>query len=499
MEKRERTRKMPMSTGQKRLLAVVVVVVIVVAGVGIYLAITPSGPAWVTPGAPSNMTSSQMIKVGVLDDMTDVTGIGSYRGSWLAAYEVNSAGGVVVNGTHYYFSLISENTYEAAAELDTSKGVAAAEKIITVDGAQFITGGFRTESVLSYRETVMDHKLVFIGTGTATDSFCLSVYDPVGHTSEYSRYKYWFRDQPLNSTTLGTAEITELGFMKFYLADLLNATNPGSIMYPNNLTYIHKWAIIREDLDWTIPMDAALKAYMGYIPIADANHTQVDWDATPTDDIALPLTATASDFASALTTIQGHGAQLIIPIFSAGGGVLLDEQYNATKPKAFLMGINVPSQLGTFWNSTGGACKYEIVLQTITNNNAKSPMTIPFYNHYVGNFSAGPIYTSVGGYDAIHLLQYAINKTQSFNDDKIVTALETVNALNPILGPGGNVAFTTSHDLFYGWPLGVPVFAQWIGYNDKPVIPSPGPLYGLYPNSIVMANVVPPPWGINGP
>ncbi|WXG42626.1 MAG: ABC transporter substrate-binding protein [Promethearchaeati archaeon SRVP18_Atabeyarchaeia-1] len=456
-----------MSTGQKRIIAIAVVVVIAVAGVGGAILLTQRGISYVTPGV-TGVPDSQIIKVGVLDDMTDSTGKGSWQGSWLAAYEINTAGGVVVNGTHYYFGLISEDTSEAAAFLDTSKGVAAAQKIISVDGAQFLTGGFRTESLKAYIETVMDHKLIFIGTGAATDYFCQNVLD------SHSRYQYFFRDQPINSTSLGSSAITELAVLRNVIA---------AMAFGGNTSMVKHWAVLREALDWTVPMDNALKAYMGAI----------GWDPTPVQDIAFPMTADSTAFSGYWTAINGSKAQVVIPIISAQGGVLMDTQYNATRPQCLICGINVPSQLQSFWTDTAGKCMYEVVLQTFVRHN-KTVYTIPFWDHYLGNFSAVPIYTSAGGYDAITLLRYAINQTQSFTNYKLVAALETINKANPITGVAGKAAFTRSHDLSYGWPYGVPIFAQWQSGGNKPCITSGG---ALYPNYIVTGSLMLPPQGIN--
>jgi branched-chain amino acid transport system substrate-binding protein len=463
---------MPMSTGQKRLLAVVVIVVIAVAAVGVYLVITPSGPAYVTPGAPSGISKSQIIKVGVLDDFTDPTGIGAWDGAYLRALEINSAGGVVVNGTHYYFGLIKENTYEAAASLDTSQGVSAAQKIISVDGAQYVIGGFRTEALTAYLPTIMNAHVIFIGTGSSDNSFTNDV------ATNYAMYKYFFRDEPINGTALGTSLFQYLAVLRSYMDVAL-----WSSLGDANATAVMKWAVLRENLAWTTPVDAALNATMGLL----------GFDPKPTADIPFDVSSPtlSTDMAGYMSEINATGAQILIPIISAYGSAQMDEAYATTKPGFMICGIDVPSQSGTFYNDTSGACKYEIVLQTLTNN-SKDSLTLPFWNHYIGNWSIQPIYTSCGSYDAITLLRNAINQTQSFNDDKLVTALETVTPANPLEGCAGLVGFTSAHDLYYGYypvwnnPTGTiiaaPVFAQWQAGGAKPCVTTFGV---VYPNSWV--------------
>nr|MDO8132785.1 ABC transporter substrate-binding protein [Candidatus Njordarchaeum guaymaensis] len=231
---------MPMSTGTKRILAVVVVAVIAVGVVGVYLVITPSGPQYQTPGMPAGVASNRIIKIGILDPMTEIQGDSCWKGAYMAVREINTAGGILINGTdHYYLGLIAEDTYEADPSLDITKGVAAATKILTVDGAQFIIGGFRTESLKAYIETVMDKKTIFLGTGAATDYFSQCVFGP--NWASYNRYKYFFRIMPINSTSLGKETITELAVLRSVInASALVRTKP-----------VKYWAILRENLDWT--------------------------------------------------------------------------------------------------------------------------------------------------------------------------------------------------------------------------------------------------------
>ena len=182
----------------KRILAIVLIAVIV-TGIGVgafFLLATPASAKYETPGV-TGVASNRMIKIGVLGDTKRTTGEGAWQGAWLAAYEINTAGGIDVGGETYYIGLISEDTDEENPYLDVTKGVAAAQKIIEVDKAEFLLGGFRTEALKAYIEVVMDKHKIFIGTGAATDYFCENV------KSYPNRYKTFFRAMPINSTELG--------------------------------------------------------------------------------------------------------------------------------------------------------------------------------------------------------------------------------------------------------------------------------------------------------
>ncbi|MFW9819530.1 MAG: hypothetical protein ACFFE5_07960, partial [Candidatus Thorarchaeota archaeon] len=168
----------------KRILAIVLIAVIGTGiGVGAWFFLAQEAVPWETPGV-TGIPSNRWIKIGVLNDIGEIQGDHAYQGSWLAAYNINTGGGIDINGTTYYVAIIAEDTEEANPQLDVTKGVAAAQKIIHVDGAQFLLGGFRTEALKSYIEVVMDNKKLFLGTGAATDYFCENVVDG------YNRYKY---------------------------------------------------------------------------------------------------------------------------------------------------------------------------------------------------------------------------------------------------------------------------------------------------------------------
>ncbi|MHA1131849.1 MAG: ABC transporter substrate-binding protein, partial [Candidatus Helarchaeota archaeon] len=432
-----------MESKTKKLLALVIIV-IVATGVGIGLWIflpEPYGKVVTgqlrTPGVPDGVPSDHIIVVGILDPMTEIQGEGAWQGAYLACDKINTAGGVNISGEIYYFGIIAEDTYEAEPAVEPSKGVAAAQKIITQDNARYIIGGFRTESVVAYQEEIMDNKMLFLGTGASTDLFCELV------NTSYNRYKYWFRVMPINSTSLALELITYMGYLKTYLENpaVLNKT-------------INKVAILREDLSWTVPLAGALKAYLpglGYSIAAE---------------IAYPITADSADFATYWAQIEANGSQICIPCISAQGGILMTTQYAAVQPKCLIAGIDVMSQLDNYWDETGGACQYEVIMQSTIRTN-KTTKTIAFWDDFTSKYGNEPLYTAVGSYDAMYVLLHGINESQSLNSTEILPYLEAINKANALEGAAGNIAFTEWHDLQEGYDIGtgdiwgVTLFTQW--------------------------------------
>ncbi|TXT53414.1 MAG: hypothetical protein BAJALOKI2v1_980010 [Promethearchaeota archaeon] len=449
-----------MDQQQKRILAIVLIIVIGVGtGVTVFLVVGTGG--YETPGV-SGVDDDRMIKIGLLGGLTEIQGEGNYRGAWLAAHEINSGGGVQVNGETYYIGLAKQDTDESNPQLDVSKGVAAAEKILEVDGAEYIVGGFRTESLKAYLEVVMDAKKLFIGTGASTDSFCQNVLD------NYDRYKYWFRIMPINSTVLGGEVFTFLGYMDAVLEGMTGKT-------------INKAAIIREDLDWTLPMDAALNALL-----------EPALGIELMTDIAYPITATATDFTTYWNQIDDTGAQIVIPIVSAQGGIHMMKQYSAIQPGCVVIGIDVQSQLDSYWDDTAGGCEFETIMQPLVRTN-KTGISIEYWDAFQDKWGDAPLYTASGAYDAVNLIAWAIEESQSFDQDTLVAKIEGVNAQNPLTdfsAMANKLAFTSSHDLLEGWPYGVTLFGQWQD-GEKICVPTSG---FIYPDSIATGTYQLPDW-----
>jgi branched-chain amino acid transport system substrate-binding protein len=447
----------------KRILAIVLIAVI---GIGvvvtIWIFVTPyEWTAKDCPGAPSNITEDQIIRMGVLGGLTDIQGGGALEGAKLAAYEINQAGGINVGGKTYYIGITAEDTDEANPNLDVTKGVAAAERIISYKRAQFLLGGFRSESLLAYQEKIMDAKIPFFCTGSATDDFCQNVLD------NYARYKYFFRNMPINSTSLGGEIISFLA----YTVNFLNATNPENI---------NSFSILYEDLTWTEDLVAALKAYLPvYVP-----------GLTLATEIAYPITVTQTQMDGYMSQIDGNATQILIPVISAQGGILMMNSYDTAKPGFVVVGVDVQSQLESFWDDTNGNCAFETVLQAL-HNTSKTDKSIPFWNAFVAEYGHEPLYTAVGSYDAVYTYTWAINESQSFNADTIVSQMETITTANPLPGAGGMGVYTLSHDILEGYPYGYTLFVQWQADGTKAVVSSGGL---VYPDSIVTGSYQTPNW-----
>ncbi|MGB5911074.1 MAG: ABC transporter substrate-binding protein [Promethearchaeia archaeon] len=421
----------------------------------------PTVGPYVAPGAPDGITIDQLLKIGILHDMNHISGEHAWDGSMLAAREINEAGGLLIDSTQYYIGLVAENTFEADPVLDIGKGIDAANIMIADNDPHIITGGFRTEALIAYIEPIMDAQIPFICTGSTSEIFSENVLN------NYARYKYFFRTI-LNGSKIARDIITYI----LYLANVMT-----SILGKE----VTKVAILREDLEWTDPLANALNNYLPF------------YGLEVVEDIVLPIGLTEQDLKDAWYQIDASGAQITVPIFSSQQGNLLGRTYGEVQPKCIMCGVNVVAQLGNYWDATYGNCQYEITLQG-TYRIEKTPKTIPFWDNFFGNYSIDPLYTAVSSYDAIYVLSSTIVSTQSFNADDTVSGLEQIDSINTFTGVGGNIAFTSSHDLLGGPDYVFMLFCQWQEGGTKVVLPS-GNI--LYPDSFATGTLAIPAWGIN--
>ena len=450
----------------KRILAIVLIAVIGI-GVGVTAWIVLSVPTdpFKYPGAPSSRPN--VIKIGCAGDTGEIQGDANWEGAYLAAKQINEDGGVDVGGETYYIGVTREDTDEANPNLVTDRGVAAARRLIYDKEVDFGVGGFRSEALLAYQEEFMDAEIIFINTGASTDIFCTNVM------TDYDTYKYMFRWMPINSTTLAMQILgTVIGF-----AMTMNAT------YPNH--EVNQIGIIAEDLTWTAGMVGFLQAYLPQY---------TNWTGTPWLEVLTPIkydvTLGATDMNTHLATLQSAGADIVIPIISGSGGVLMMQQYALNEYDYLIFGIDVQAQLDTFWTDSGESCAYETIMQTLYDTN-KTETSLAFWADYKAEWGHEPLYIAAGAYDAVMGIADAVGATDSLTAADIITEFESWTKANPSPGvSGGGAWWPGSHDLVGGYPYGYTLWCQWQADGSKEVISG----FGLYPEWLTTGTYTVAPW-----
>ena len=126
--------------------------------------------------------------------------------------------------------------------------------------------------------------------------------------------------------------------------------------------------------------------------------------------------------------------------------------------------------------------------------------TLEWYDNFTGTWGFEPIYTGLGGSDAVNLLVTAITNEQSLINTDIVAGLEAFDEANPYPGIGALIGFDANHDVLQTIPgirdgfFSAP-FRQYHPDGSLPLIPSGG----LYPwaNYVPLASkshLIFPPW-----
>ncbi len=397
---------------------------------------------------------AKTIKIGVIGPMQYVQGEHHWFGATMARDEINKAGGITVAGVKYQIELVKSDSNEINSPTDAT---AAMERLITVDKAQFVVGGFRTEAVYPMMDVAMDNKTIFLGTGAATKELCLKAAG-----EGYERYKYWFRVSPFASDKLVANSLAVLG-------------TAGAIMKAGlNIDGKIKVAILAEQATWA---DAMVAAYKAYVPSSLGMEVVGTWRPS----------ATATDVTAELTAIQQSGAHIILTIISGPVGISFARQLGELQIPVASVGINVESQKDGFWAATNQFGGYETTLNTYAKGIAVSPKTIAFFDAFVKANGETPTYCA-GTYDAIYILKEAIERAGKLDSDSVVVELEKTD----YQGTSGRVVFTAKdsaqpHDVTYGPGYVTGIATQWQNGEMKCVWP-----YNW--NNITYAGTV--PWQI---
>ena len=377
------------------------------------------------------------IKIGVIGPMAYVQGEHHWYGATLARDEINDAGGITIDGEKYLIELIKADSNEI---LSTTDAAAAMEYLLTVDKADFVVGGFRTEAVFPMQEVAMDYETIFLGCGAATKSLNTPLAE------DYDRYKYWFRVSPFHTEHLVKNCLALLGTV-------------GAIMQQGlGIEEQLKVAIVGEGAQWADPM---VQAYEAFVPGAVGMEVVGTWRPSPT----------ATDLTAELTAIEASGADIILTIISGPLGIPYAKGLGELEIPVASVGINVEAQADGFWDATGGYGNYETTLGTYAKGVAITEYTIPFFDAFVEQCGQTPTYNA-GTYDAIYLLMEAIERAGTLDSDAVVIELEKTDRV----GTSGRIVFTGNdtpepHDVTYGPGYVTGLAIQWQDGEMKAVWP----------------------------
>ena len=375
---------------------------------------------------------------------------GGMEGGALLAM-MDGYGKINIAGTEYQVQLVFAD--EHALPLDEDKAYASAMSLCE-QGCRFIIGGFRTEVTWKIIQAIKDwndahpgEEVIYFINGASTDQL---ISETVG--KDYVGYKWLFRVNPINSTMLGR---NVFGYLAGYLLPKKLIPMYGSV----------KVGCLTEDLAWTqgicyfvmnvlptlFPTGVVTSVYCGRSPSGTTN------------------------FIPYLDSAKSAGVNVLVIAYTLPDAIYLVQQWTQGQYKFLLVGIDVFGQTGDYPTLTGGACEYMILEDFAGTRTPLTPQAVAFWDHYVGNFSAWPIYTAWGAYNGFIILKKALETVGTLDPDAVIAQLERQETL--VLN--GKAKFTSTHDVFsneYGstWTQGYTraVMFQWINTgnpaNSKP-------------------------------
>ncbi|OGP51736.1 MAG: hypothetical protein A2Y79_02345, partial [Deltaproteobacteria bacterium RBG_13_43_22] len=366
------------------------------------------------------------IKIGVIGPMQFVQGKGHWNGATMAAEEINARGGVQVGNEKMKVELVKADSNEFINVTDATN---AMERLMTQDKVDFVVGGFRTEAVLAMQDIAMDYKKIFIGVGAATPSICERV------AKDYNRYKYWFRQTPMNSNYLVAAAFSQIA--------------SAAEVIKRELKVPIKVAIVAEKAVWVEGMVKAAEATLPKMGMAIVGVWR------PSDK--------ATDVTAELSAIQKSDANLIFTIFSASVGITFARQAGELKIPALQVGINVEGQKDGFWEATKGMGNYIITQNTYIKGVDITTVTKSYIDRYVKEFGEVPTYTADTYGAILYGLTPSITAVGSLDADKIVAHLEN----REYYTTGGKIKWMKDaqgkplHDVTWGPGYVTGIAGQW--------------------------------------
>ncbi len=353
------------------------------------------------------------IKIGVVSEFSAVVGEPIARGAQLAADEVNANGGI--DGRKV--EIVAYDDHASAAD-----AVRAFQRLAQQDHVAAVVTTFISEVALAVEPWAARLHMPTITPGAASDLISKQVHD------KYDQYKYMF----------------EGWFPSPILAD--SVCDSSRELLVDGL-HMKTAAIVREDADWTKPLDITLEQCLPKAGLKIVDQLAFNPDTT--------------DFTPIFNAVEAkHPDVMIMGI--AHIGVQPTVQWHSQQVPIPMAGISAQASNDTFWKSTNGATEGVITQTGSAPGVALSPVTLAVQKAYQDKYHNFPAFTGFSSYDNTMAILQAIKRAGSTDPDKIVAEMEKTSmdgATGHIGFYGRNDQFT--HALKYGpkWVTGI--FVQW--------------------------------------
>lgn len=372
------------------------------------------------------------------------------RGVKLAVEEINSQGGVEVNGEKRPFEVEVMDTRDLEPGVPVSQALMTVEKLILQKKADFLIGGpVRSEAALASMSLMSKHQTIGI--------FTTGVLSPKVHNrvkENYDKFKYVFRIH---------------GEAKQLVKEVMQCLTQIRERFGLNRLYI-----MTQDVEHA----RAGGKILGKIA------SKKGWEVTGTSTYP---TGT-SDFSQGLLKVKETDSQVISIWMDMPQSSILLKQWHDMKIQALPFGSTLcAAEQPGFWEATNG--KGEYCLANVVNaGNAPSKATswtMDFYNAYEEKWDIPPEgLGSSSSYMAVYVLKNAIERAGTLDSDAVVQALEKVD----MMGVYGRIRFDPqSHQVIPASDPQKGAVGSIFQWQD-------GERVVVYPQSIAVGKIELPPW-----
>jgi branched-chain amino acid transport system substrate-binding protein len=390
-----------------------------------------------------------VIKIGVIHNYNDLSGKSIKEGAILAQEHINKEGGIFVKE---FGKKLPVQLFFADDGGKPQTSSSAAEKLCAIDKVDFLVGANVTELTLAIQEVAMDYKKIFLSSGAAGIQMWQNVQ------KNYSRYKYYFKFEPLDSLQLGVGMV-EIG-----------VETARAIAKQLNIPLEEvKVAILAEHAEWAEPV-----VKMAQDTFRDKK-LEVVYTARPSRE--------ATDLTAELAEATRKGAKMVWACFSWEAGYAMVKQIHDMNLPLISTGYNsVAQDTGGYWKATAGKGIYSISWTFATPRIALTPKTIPFYDAHVARWGHPPLtYRGNAQYNNMFILKEAIEKAGTLNAEKLVSALEGIEYVGLM---GVNKVDPKTHNSVFGKGYLTNIGVQWVEGGKQEVV---------YPGDLKSSDIVLPP------
>jgi branched-chain amino acid transport system substrate-binding protein len=399
---------------------------------------------------PAPVMSADPIIIGVPTSLYTPFGREGLKAVKMAVEEINAEGGVSVAGVKRPLKIVTADTRGGEPGTPVHDALMAYEKLILSKKPHAIViGAFRSEVLISGMDLVAKYKVPHLHTIAQSPGF------QGKFKKDPQKYKYSFR--------VTTDALIDAGYISSAMDILKNDLG------------LNRVYLIPQDTAWAL----------GFIGLLRKHCKKTGWVEVGYE----PYAAGATDFSPGLTKAKEGKAHVIAMVWDVPlGAGIFSKQWAAMKVPALPIGFIPPMASPKALETLGEDIEYSIQVEFPVGASLplkKLPKTVEFLDKFKKKYGSLPDAAAVNSsaYDSVFILAEAIERANSLDPDKLVSAIEATD----YRGVSGRLRFNKNHIVVFNEnpeETGVCVIFQWQKGIRVPV----------YPKFLAEGNIMLPPW-----